>query len=281
MLLTTLERCLQTVELNQPTGTAFDVNSYTAQMRRDYAREIAAASQIVERLINVSLPVQSFTELLSPTGRTILWPQHVPIRSVTSLEHDPMGMFSSSMGYSTMSAGNEYTVDPDKKRIHLLMPYPVMDGPPVKQYRLTFLGGYAYHTTRTVYAIADHAGTPTAGTYDQTSGNKVVVQAVDLAGSLVTFSPDIGTFSEGDVLECGTGKTITLGACVEESIVNNYASLEAEVIRQVNYAYERRRSAGKHSTTSGSGVTTYVNGYEVLNSLKEACDNFQYYGVGY
>lgn len=280
MLLTTLPRCLQTVELNNG-SSSFSVSDYSAQMRRDYAREIASTSQIVERYINVPLQVDTFTELLSPTYGTILWPQHVPVRSIIKLEHDPLGMFSASMGIYTMSPDTEYKLDPDGKRIHLIVPYPVQDGPPVKQYRATILGGYAYHTDKTVYAIADHTGTPVPGSYDQTNGSRITITAVDLVGGSVTFTPDIGTFDTGDVIECGSGKTITLDDVIENSIVNNYASLEAEVIRQVNYAYERRRSAGKHSTTSGSGQTTYMGAYEVLQSLKDACDNFQYYAVGY
>ena len=280
MLLTTLERCLQTVEL-QDGSSPFSLNAYKDQMRRDYGREIAAVSQIVERYINVSLHVETFVQYLSPVGGTVLFPQYVPIRSVTKLEYDPLGLFSSANGITEMNADTEYTVDPDKKRIHLVVPYPAQYGPPVKQYRATIIGGYAYSTERTVYAIASKTGTPVAGSYEQDNGTKIKIIAVDLTANTVTFTPDIGTFDTDDVIQCGTGKTITLGDSIEESITNNYASLESEVIRQVNYSYERRRSAGKHSTTSGSGMTTYMGAYEVLSSLKEACDNFQYYGVSF
>jgi len=281
MLLTTLERCLQTVELNQSGNASFDINNYSRQMRAEYAREIAAASQMVERLINVSLQVDTFQELLSPTYGTILWPQHVPIRSITKLEYDPLGVFADNVGITLMNAGTDYTIDPDQKRIHLVVPYPVQYPPPVKPYRATLIGGYAYHTSETMYKIAAKTGTINAGTYEQTSGLEIKVVSVDLTANTITFIPTIGTFNTGDVIQCGSGNTVTLDGVVEESIVNNYASLEAEVIRQVNYAYERRRSAGKHSTTSAGGATVYKNGYEVLQTLVDACNNFQYYGVGY
>jgi hypothetical protein len=252
-------------------------------MRRDYAREIAAASQVVDRCINVSLQVGTFVQLLSPTFGTVLFPQNIPIRSITKLEYDPLGLFSTANGITLMTPDTDYTVDPDGRRIHLVTCYPVQYGPPVKQYRVTLVGGYAYDTDRTFYSIASHTGTPAASPtpFDQTSGERIKLTAVDLTANTVEFIPDIGTFDTGDVIECGAGNTITLGPVIEESIINNYASLEAEVIRQVNYAYERRRSAGKHSTTSGSGQTTYVGGYEVLQSLVDACDMFQYYSVSY
>lgn len=281
MLLTTLERCLQTVELNQSGNAAFDITLYSRQMRAEYAREIAATSQIVERMINVSLQVGSFQELLSPTYGTILFPQHVPIRSIEKLEYDPLGLFSESNGITLMTTDTDYTIDPDQRRIHLVVPYPCQYGPPAKPYRATIIGGYAYHTNQTIYQIADKTGTIAAGTYEQATGLELKIISADLTANTVTFEPIIGTFNTGDVIMCGTGNTVTLGDVVEESICNNYASLEAEVIRQVNYAYERRRSAGKHSTTSAGGVTVYKNGYEILKTLVDACDNFQYYGVGY
>lgn len=280
MLLTTLPRCLQTVELNNA-SKSFSISDYSAQMRRDYAREIAAASQVVERYINVPLQVDTFVQFLSPTYGTVLFPQNVPIRSVTKLEYDPLGVFSSDIGITTLTAGIDYTVDPDKKRIHLVTAYPVQYAPPVKQYRVTLVGGYAYHTERTNYSVASFTGAPVAGTYVQSDGTEINITALDLDAKTIEFIPTIGTFDTGAIIECGTGKTVTLGDVVEESIVNNFASLEAEVIRQVNYAYERRRSAGKYSTTSAGGVTVYKQGYEVLKSLVDACDNFQYYGVGY
>lgn len=281
MLLTTLERCLQTVELNQDGNASFDINNYSRQMRAEYAREIAAASQMVERFINVSLQVDTFQELLSPTYGTILWPRNVPIRSITTMEYDPLGVFADQVGVTLMNSGTDYTIDPDQKRIHLVVPYPVQYPPPVKPYRVTMIGGYAYHTSETVYRFTAKTGTIAAGTYAQDTGLEIKVLSIDLTGETVTFVPTIGTFNAGDVIQCGTGNTVTLGDVVEESICNNYASLEAEVIRQVNYAYERRRSAGKYSTTSAGGVTVYKQGYEVLKSLVDACDNFQYYGVGY
>lgn len=280
MLLTTLPRCLQTVELNNA-SKSFSVADYSAQMRRDYAREIAAASQMVERYINVSLQVDTYVQLLSPTNGTTLYPQNIPIRSVTKLEYDPLGVFSDSMGITILTPGIDYTVDPDQKRIHLVTCYPIQYPPPTKQYRVTMVGGYAYHTDRTKYLIGGHTGTPVIGTHDQSDGSQINITSIDLVGGTVEFIPTIGTFDSAVVIECGTGDTLTLGDALEESIVNNFASLEAEVIRQVNYAYERRRSAGKHSTTSGSGQTTYIGGYEVLKSLVDACDNFQYYAVGY
>ncbi len=278
MILSTLARCLQTVELNNGTDV-WSLNDYTAQMRRDYARELAATSQIVEKYINVPLHVDTFDEYMSSMGSAVLFPQHVLVRSINAVYYDPLGLFGNS-GYTTLTEGNDFTLDPDQLRIHLVVPYPRIYPPPVKEYKLNITAGYVYDPISTVYKLASHTGAPVVGTYDQDNGERIKITAIDIPGMQVTFEPDIGTFDVGDLISCNTGATITLGDCVQESVVNNYASLEAEVIRQVNYAYERRRSAGKHSTSSGSGQTTYMGEYQVLQTLKDACDNFQYYGVG-
>jgi len=277
MLMSTLERCLQAADL-------FDgsFNETTKQARRDFARELASTSQIVERYINVPLQVETFTDALGNTGGTYLFPQHVPIRSVIRLDYDPMGVFGDN-GFTQLFEGNDFTVDPDRRRIRLLVPYPSIYNAPVKTYRMQHIAGYAYHTIDTKYTIASSTGTPVASTtvYEQSNGSAIKITNVDLTAKTINFEPDILTFDEGDVLELGSGNTITLGPVLEESIVNNFPSLEAEVIRQVVYAYERRKSSGKHSTTTGSAMTTYMGEYQVLQTLKDACDNYQYYGVGY
>jgi len=279
MILSTLARCLQTVELNGNGNSEWNVNDYSMQMRRDYARELAATSQIVERYVNVPLHVDTFDEYMTGMGRAILFPQHILVRSINSFFYDPLGLFGNS-GYTTLTEGNDFTLDPDQLRIHLVVPYPAIYPPPVKEYKINLTAGYAYDPISTVYKIANVVGSPVVGTYDQPNGERIKITALDLAANVITFEPDIGNFDVDDVVACGTGNSITLGDCIQESIANNYASLEAEVIRQVNYAYERRRSAGKHSTTSGNSQTTYMGEYQVLQTLKDACDNFQYYGVG-
>ena len=278
MILSTLARCLQTVELNNG-NSDWSVNDYSMQMRRDYARELAATSQIVEKYINVPLKVDTFDEYMTSMGGAVLFPQHVLVRSINSFYYDPLGLFGNS-GYTTLTEGDDYTMDPDQLRIHLVVPYPTIYPPPTKEYKINLTAGYVYDPISTVYQITSVSGAPVVGTYDQDNGERIVITALDLVGMTVTFEPDIGNFDVGDLVACNPGASIVLGNCIQESVANNYASLEAEVIRQVNYAYERRRSAGKHSTTSGNAQTTYIGEYQVLQTLKDACDNFQYYGVG-
>lgn len=278
MILSTLARCLQTVELNNG-NSSWSVNDYSAQMRRDYARELAATSQIVEKYINVPLQVDTFDEYMTGMGGVTLFPQHVLVRSINSFYYDPTGLFGNS-GYTTLTEGNDFKLDPDQLRIHMIVPYPCIYPPPTKEYKLNITAGYVYDPISTVYKIDSVVGSPVVGTYDQANGERIVITALDLGAKTVTFEPDIGNFDVGDKVACNSGASITLGDCIRESVANNYASLEAEVIRQVNYAYERRRSAGKHSTTSGSAQTTYIGEYQVLQTLKDACDNFQYYGAG-
>ena len=72
MILSTLARCLQTVELNNG-NSDWSVNDYSMQMRRDYARELAATSQIVEKYINVPLKVDTFDEYMTSMGGAVLF----------------------------------------------------------------------------------------------------------------------------------------------------------------------------------------------------------------
>lgn len=275
MLMSTLKRCLQASDLY---STSF--NEVTDQVRRDFARELANASQIVERYCNVSLQVDTFTEKLSATNGTYLYPRNTPVRSVIKMDYDPLCMFGTN-GFTTLTEGTDFTIDPNGLRISLVFPYPTVYDAPAKCYRMNYIGGFAYSTDNTIYGIAASTGTPVPGTYDQTSGNRIVIKSVDLVNKKVTFTPDIGTFDTGDTIECGSGRTITLDNVIEESIINNYASLEDAVTKQVCYGYERRKSVGKHSTQAGQAQTTYIGEYQVLQVLKDACDNFQYYGVGY
>lgn len=273
MLLSTLQRCLQASDLYT---TSFE--EVTAQVRRDFARELANVSQIVERTSNAPIQVGTFTELLTGSGNPRLYPRYAPVHAILELQYDPMCLFGDA-GYTVLTQGVDYVLDDSQRRVNLLMNFPAIYNTPGKPYRMRYVGGHAHNTEKTIYN-AVVTGTITPGKYDQTNGYIVDVKAYDSILKTITFVPDIGVFDTGDTIECGTGNTALLGTVVEKSIINNYASLEDAVIKQVAYGYERRKSVGKHSTTSGNAQTTYMGEYQVLQILKDACDMFQYYSVG-
>ena len=115
------------------------------------------------------------------------------IRSVESVDYDPTGLFSSSSGFSTLVAGTDYTVDPDGYRIHMIMAWPMSFPIPCKPLRVTYLGGYAWHTDRTVYAVDAVTGTPAPGKYEQADGRIFELVSYDSVLGRVTFKADTGT----------------------------------------------------------------------------------------
>lgn len=280
MLLTTyahaLERCNLLDQDGQPTGV-------TRPQRAELQRIIAGVSGRMAQCMNRDIQVQERVETVATaTGGRILFVDNPLIRSVTKIEYDPTGIFSSASGASTLAAGSDYTVDADQLRINMIMRWPLTYAPPCKPFRVTYMGGSAYNTETTIYEIVSHTGTPVVGSYEQSDGSAIFIDAVDLVNGRVTFRPDIGTFDTDSVITCSndpTPATITLGDVIEDSITNNFSVLEGACLMQVQYEFERRLSVGKHSTSAGNGQTTYVGEYGLLKEVAERCDDYQLYSM--
>lgn len=275
---TTLEHAYERCNVLDADGVA----NVTPVLTREISRIVAGVSQRMDRCMNRGIQVVRKVEhVAAPFGR-ILFVNNPLIRSVESVDYDPTGLFSSSSGFSTLVAGTDYTVDPDGYRIHMIMAWPMSFPIPCKPLRVTYLGGYAWHTDRTVYAVDAVTGTPAPGKYEQADERIFELVSYDSVLGRVTFKADTGTFSTGDVLDVSgdpTPATITLGQMVEASIVNDFSALETACLMQVAYEYERRFSAGKRSLSAGNGETTYVGEYGLLKEVDERCQDFKLYAM--
>jgi hypothetical protein len=257
---------------------------------REIARIIAGVSQRMSQCMNRDIQVKRRVETVAAPHGRVLFVDNPLIRSVISVEFDPTGLFSASNGASIFTAGSDYTVDPDGYRINMITPMPMSFRIPCKPYRVTYMGGHAYHVERTVYAVAAVTGTPDpagsnldpvrAGCYEQGDGSIFALNAYDGTAETVTFIADAGTFDTGDEILCSTtGAKITLGAVIEDSVTNNLPSLEGACLMQVQYEFERRLSVGKRSTTTGHGETSYVGEYGLLKEVAQRCDDYQLYSM--
>ena len=279
MRFTTYEHLLERCNLLDQDGLPTGVGAVT---KRELYRIIDGVSARMSQCMNRDIQVQQRVETVAaPFGR-VLFVDNPLIQSVDKIEYDPTGLFSAAMGASTLTPGSDYTVDPDQLRINMIMRWPMSFPIPCKPLRITYHGGHAYHTWKTIYNIESHSGTPAPGTYAQEDGSSIIIDAVDLVDGIVTFRPDIGAFDTGNVVVCSTDTvpaTITLGDCVESSVVNNLSSLEGACLMQAQYEFERRLSVGKHSTTTGNGQTSYTGEYKLLTEVVERCDDYQLYSM--
>lgn len=50
---------------------------------------------------------------------------------------------------------------------------------------------------------------------------------------------------------------------------------------QVAYEWERRKTAGRNSSTMGNGVTNYQGEYFLLKEVEDRINNYQMFKVGY
>lgn len=251
-------------------------------LKRELSRIISGVSQRLDRCMNRSIQVSRRVEqLVAPFGR-VLFVNNPLIRSVESIEYDPTGLFSPSSGFSTLTPGTDYMVGPDGYRINMIMAWPMNFALPCKPLRVTYMGGHAYHTERTVYAVESVTGTPAVGKYEQGDERVFDLREYDSVAGRVAFVADTGTFATGDVLTVSsdaTPATITLGDVVEDSVTNNLPSLEGACLMQVAYEFERRYSAGKRSINAGNGETTYVGEYGLLKEVEERCGDYKIYSM--
>ena len=213
---------------------------------------VSAASKRMDTIISAATKVYTDVDRrpVMPSGIFML--SATPVRSVASVRWAPDNTFNEAVTLSS----TQWALPPDTpERVVIRAPY--ASG----WYEVTYTGGWAYATERTVYAAAAAGGTPTPATYPQPDGRSFTLVAWD--GANATFLPTIGTFMEGDVLTLGT-VTLTLGAAVQESIANDYPEFELVVASQVAYWYKRHLTMGKTSTTLG-GQTSWEGDYKVLD----------------
>lgn len=273
--LTTLAHALEYCDI---VSTDRPISDVTVETKRMLSRIIAGVSQRIEQFCQRTMQVSQKIELLAtgPHGR-FLFVEAPYIRSVVALEYDPTGTFTS--GFSALDEGNDFAISPDRYQINITVSWPLMYSAPARPFRLTYMGGVAYSTDVSIYA-ATVAGTLATGTYSQTDGRQIIVTAWDSIKKQITFSSDFGTFGTGDVLTCGAA-TVTLGAVIQDSITNDHPILETAALMQVAYEWERRKSAGRNSSTMGNGVTNYQGEYFLLKEVEDRINNYQMFKVGY
>lgn len=273
--LTTLAHALEYCDI---VTTQNSVSEVTVETKRMMSRIIAGVSQRIEQFCQRTMQVTQKVELLAtgPHGR-FLFVEAPYIREIVSLEYDPTGTFTS--GFTTLDEGNDFAISPDRYQVNVTVAWPIMYSAPARPFRLTYMGGVAYSTDTAIYA-GTVTGTLTAGTYAQDDGRQIIIKAWDGTAKRVTFSADFGTFATGDVLTCGSA-TLILGAVIQDSITNNHPILETAALMQVAYEWERRKTAGRNSSTMGNGVTNYQGEYFLLKEVEDRINNYQMFKVGY
>lgn len=273
--LTTLAHALEYCDV---VTTERPITDLPVETKRIMSRIIAGVSQRIEQFCQRTMQVTQKVELLAtgPHGR-FLFVEAPYIREVISLEYDPMGTFTS--GFSTLDQGNDFAISPDRYQINITVSWPLMYSSPARPFRLTYMGGVAYNTDTTIYA-ATATGTPAPSTYPQADGRQIIITAWDDTLKRVTFSPDFGTFGPGDVILCGAA-SLTLGHAIQDSITNDHPILETAALMQIAYEWERRKTAGRNSTTMGNGTTNYQGEYFLLKEVEDRINNYQMFKVNY
>jgi len=251
--LTTLDRLAAWLDVEQD-----DVRGSARMQLRGI---IASVSQQLADVCDMSFGVAERTERHPATPRTRQIFPDQPIQSVTSVKIDQQGTFINS---SALAAGSDYVVNLDGQRIDLSVSWPIAPRP-AATFEIVYFGGLAWDTISTVYTCtASEAVTP--ATYTMADGRMLTVTAY--AEGLLTFQPVDGNFYEGDRLTLGSA-VVTLGAPSKPSIVNDHPQLEMAALMQCAYLWERRKSAGRTSTTLGNGDTSYRGEYGLLDGVEE------------
>lgn len=235
---------------------------------------IATVSEQIEEMCDIRIGVSALVERHSvAAGVRSIFPDS-PIQSVTALRYDPQGTFFS---FSELSNGNDFTVNPSRERIDLSAPWPMPYTSPTASFEVEYLGGIVYDTTETVYS-ATATGTPVPATVVTSSGDEFQLIAWDSVNNLATFAAITGNFREGQTIT-GTGWTLTLGAVVRASITNDHPMLERAALMQAAYLWERRKSAGRTSTTLGNGSTNYQGEYNILPGVTDLLTKYKRRGL--
>lgn len=235
---------------------------------------IATVSEQIEEMCDVRLGVSTLTERHSiGSGARSIFPDS-PVQSVTALRYDPQGTFFS---FSTLSSGNDFAINPSRERIDLSAPWPMPYPGPTASFEVEYIGGIVYDTTQAVYQ-ATSTGSPVPETVTTSNGDEFQLIAWDSAGSLATFAAVSGNFRTGQTIT-GTGWTLTLGNPVQQSVTNDHPMLERAALMQAAYLWERRKSAGRTSTTLGNGATNYQGEYGILPGVSELLTRYKRRGL--
>lgn len=235
---------------------------------------IATVSEQIEEMCDIRLGVASLTERHSVcAGARSIFPDS-PIQSVTALRYDPQGTFFS---FSELSSGNDYTINPSRERIDLSAPWPMPYASPTASFEVEYLGGIVYDTAQAVYN-ATPTGTPIPETVTTASGDEFQLIAWDAWDQTVTFASNSGNFREGQNIT-GTGWTLELGSVVKASVTNDHPMLERAALMQAAYLWERRKSAGRTSSTLGNGATSYQGEYNILPGVADLLTKYKRRGL--
>lgn len=213
--------------------------------------------------------VAQFTERFQTApNASELYVDNPTIRSVVSLHYDPLGMFLP--GHSVLSEGSDFVIGSTGACIILAASWPGMYPQPSHPFEITYTGGRAYETEKTVYNVTATTGTIATGEFKQADLRVFKLDAWDPVAKLVTFRPDFGSFYQGDVVTTETG-TLTLGTVERESVCNDLPNLETAALMQIGFEYERvtSKTLGRTSTQSGAGQTSYTGEYKILDEVIE------------
>jgi len=153
------------------------------------------------------------------------------------------------------------------------------------QYLVSYHAGIANSTDTVTFSATLASGTFSAGPAEDAFGR--VANFVSFDGATVTIqaiSPTIGTtapgpslvgggtFSQGDTITT-SGWTLTLGAQITKSVINDYPDLELAALMQCYEEHQRKTNASKTSTDLGEGRTQWNAALNLLPSVKEVLNN--------
>jgi hypothetical protein len=199
-------------------------------------------------------------------GQREIFPDNPLVRSVAFLRYDALGFFQEG-SYSSLTEGTDFQIDPEGRRINLMIQWPMTD-PDARIFWLGYYGGFAWSTDTSVYSVASVTGTIPTGSTTFSNGKVINVQAYDSDAATLTFTPISGCFWKGQTLTFAAG-SLVLGSMVKDSVLNDHPQLEMACWIQAAYEWERRRSMGRSATTVGVGDTRYTADYKLLPSVRE------------
>lgn len=268
--LTTLPRLKDWIDQDSNSGTSRP----GAEMQM--AQIISDISEQIAEHCDCSLLVDTYTERHSlAVGQRMIFPRNRPVFSVSSVYHDAMGFFQPGSA-AQLFENSDWMLDPAGDRINLLSPWPSL--PDVRCLEVIYVGGYAYSPNVTVYAATVSGTTPAAGDYELADGRKLTV--VGFADGNLTFVPLSGSFRKGQSFAI-SGATVTLGAPVRPSVINDHPALEMACLMQCAYEWERRKSMGRTATTIQGSETRYTAEYKLLPGVVEKLVKYKHFNLGF
>lgn len=252
-----------------------------AQVRQDIAlflpSIISGVSRKFEQYCNRTFGIQPYTE--QRTARTgVFHPTtEAPVISCDSVQWAPCGP-----PYAWQ------TVDPSYTGIaHEAMGLAI-NWANHGQYLVSYHAGLANSTDVVTFAAALTSGTFVTGIAEDALGRvanfvsfdgiTATIQAVSPTMGTLTPGPTLvggGTFSAGDVVAT-SGWTLTLGAQITKSIINDYPDLEIACLMQAYEEHQRKTNASKTSTDLGEGRTAWNGALNILPAAKEVLNNGYY-----